>query len=450
MEVDQYEFKTRLLGILASICNASFISFDLEMSGINRRTKEQQNAARNGPKPTLEEHYKGMREATESYQVLQVGICCVEEVREKRFYLARPYNFNLSPLEVDPKHPMFDMDRQMKFSGEACKFLALERFDFGKVFSCGVTYLSRVEEAGLRQSKAPGRNEKRRDIEFALRDPGYVFYEKLRDTITAWAKDAKPNSYINISHPDGPEFDLNGLQRRLVHQLLANEFPTFKAHSKDKGAWMQVRPIIAAQEAEEETRDQEKFRRKISRQIGLRWVIEALINGNLDGIPVDWFYDNHSEDPRRQKAAVDELFDSLKTRLKKKKHIIVGHNLFADLGFLYSTFIGALPPTVTEFQKVIHEVFPVVMDTKYIATANHDSMSSQGKLMDLLRPLQKVNGPMIVLDEEHLNYAGVEKEHEAGFDSWITAELFLKMSMQLYDARKKALNIGKSVQNIFC
>jgi len=102
-----------LLDILTNISNASFVTFDLwvfflallitlqghnaiftarvatdisgyrEMSGIKKTNKQLQEKRRAGPKPTLEENYLQTKEAAEAFQVLQVGICCVEEDREK-------------------------------------------------------------------------------------------------------------------------------------------------------------------------------------------------------------------------------------------------------------------------------------------------------------------------------------------------------------------------------
>jgi len=179
--------------------------------------------------------------------------------------------------------------------------------------------------------------------------------------------------------------------------------------------------------------------------LGLRWVIEALINGDIDSLPASWLYTYNTQDPKHQekeRVIVDEKLRSLKKKLKEKKHIIVGHNLFTDLGFLYATFIGPLPPNVAGFQRTIHKVLPFVMDTKYIASEGQDSMSSQPKLKDLLREYKKQNIPRIYLHEEHTTYNGMEKEHEAGYDSWMTAELFVKLSLKLYneaDFRKKLL-----------
>src|ERR1700712_4947918 len=60
--------------------------------------------------------------------------------------------------------------------------------------------------------------------------------------------------------------------------------------------------------------------------------------------------------------------NEIDAKLKRKRHVVVGHNLFTDLVFIYSAFIGKLPDTVEDFQARIHNLFPYVIDTKYLAT----------------------------------------------------------------------------------
>lgn len=87
MEVDQAHFRRQLLPILKHIANAKFVSFDLEMSGISTRPKYSAgDRSHDVGKPTLQQQYDEMRSAAETFQVLQFGITCVEEDREKGKY----------------------------------------------------------------------------------------------------------------------------------------------------------------------------------------------------------------------------------------------------------------------------------------------------------------------------------------------------------------------------
>lgn len=80
MDVDADNFKRQLLPILKHISNASFITIDLEMSGISTQPASGQRKA---GKPSLQEFYEDMKEAAETYAMVQIGITIVEEDKER-------------------------------------------------------------------------------------------------------------------------------------------------------------------------------------------------------------------------------------------------------------------------------------------------------------------------------------------------------------------------------
>jgi poly(A)-specific ribonuclease len=165
-----------------------------------------------------------------------------------------------------------------------------------------------------------------------------------------------------------------------------------------------------------------------------------LTGGDLSGIPTTWFSDESEDKPETAQKVIDKELAEVIAALKDKEHIIVGHNLFTDLVCLYTTFVGPLPMDVKDFQDRIHGLFPIVIDTKYLATEGHDSMSTvmRKSLSELLEPFKKIHTPLILLHEEHTSYGtNLGKKHEAGFDSWMTAELFVKLSSKIYTDRKR-------------
>lgn len=42
----------------------------------------------------------------------------------------------------------------------------------------------------------------------------------------------------------------------------------------------------------------------------------------------------------------------------REKSVLVGHNLFQDLVFIWDQFFGKLPPSLHEFCEVVAETFP--------------------------------------------------------------------------------------------
>ncbi|KAH7348346.1 ribonuclease H-like domain-containing protein [Rhexocercosporidium sp. MPI-PUGE-AT-0058] len=429
MEVDQAHFRRQLLPILKNIANATFVTFDLEMSGISTRPKYSAgDRSHDVGKPTLQQQYDDMRSAAETFQVLQFGITCVEEDREKDFYLARPYNFNLNPLSADGVD--LRLDRTFTFSTSACDFLNKNGFDFGKVFREGVPYLSRDEEEERRaeHSQRANKNASIPDIVIGPEDlPTLEFSRLARKTIKDWFNDPTPDmSFVNIGSDAGA---LNAYQRRLVHQLVRNEFPTLRTFPRNDGYFMQVEHLDVKKEEEFQKRKDTRFNSLIAKQKGLRWIFEALSGGELSDIDPEWFYNPSAEDSQEQWLKVQREFTQITQALRRKKHIIVGHNLFADLAFLFRTFIGHLPVNVKHFQEDIHALFPYVIDTKYVATYGNDAMNPRSNLKELLAPFRKIHVPLILLHESHTSYgAEFGKEHEAGFDSWMTAELFVKLA----------------------
>ncbi len=84
MEIDHNGFRKELRPILKNIANATFVTIDLEMSGISTRPWFSSGGrSHNVSKPTLEQQYQEMKSAAETFQVLQIGITCVEVDREK-------------------------------------------------------------------------------------------------------------------------------------------------------------------------------------------------------------------------------------------------------------------------------------------------------------------------------------------------------------------------------
>jgi poly(A)-specific ribonuclease len=51
--------------------------------------------------------------------------------------------------------------------------------------------------------------------------------------------------------------------------------------------------------------------------------------------------------------------------ISETKSVVVGHNIFQDLVFIWSQFVAPLPPTVEGFCRVIPGLFPMYLPSKY-------------------------------------------------------------------------------------
>ena len=138
------------------------------------------------------------------------------------------------------------------------------------------------------------------------------------------------------------------------------------------------------------------FKERMSRQVGLRWLVEGMTGGDLSPInPVELI-----SNPTRSAVWLDingvrRKFDETAGKISKKRTILVGHNIFMDLVYFYKCFFGKLPDRIEEFQQLIHEIFPLVIDTKYLATASNIGLGTKSSLSDLDAELSEISEPVI-------------------------------------------------------
>ncbi|KAG0647744.1 ABA hypersensitive germination 2 [Hyphodiscus hymeniophilus] len=465
MEVPQSEYWKNLLSILEHIANAKLVAIDLEMSGISMRSRFGPNPkTHDNGKPSLQALYDETRTAAETYQILQVGITCVEEDRDKEFYLVRPFNFNMTPLlylenRIKDRFP----ERKIVFSSSAADFLQNQAgFDIGKVFREGVYYLSYADEEETRE-RFRDRMERENSKNDAIIPPSdksaLEFTRYARKIISEWVNAEKQESnFVNVGDPKNG--DLNGYQRMLVHQLVQSEFPGHRSFARGNQSFIQVEKFNPKKEAQFQAKKSNEFNDAVAYQIGnispfqplvkltdmypgLRWIFEALAGGDFDGFRTNLLANEYADDPGLRQGAIDKKFEKVKIKLQKKEHVLVGHNLFTDLVYIYKAFVGPLPVNVEDFQSRIHDLFPIVFDTKYIVTEGHNSMSTvmRKNLDELVTPFVKEHTTRFMLHEKHTAYgSSLAKKHEAGYDSYMTSHLFVKLSASLFAERQLTEN----------
>ncbi len=104
--------------------------------------------------------------------------------------------------------------------------------------------------------------------------------------------------------------------------------------------------------------------------------------------------------------------------------------------YLYHCFIANLPENYFEFKDNLRRSGNTFFDTKYIALKFQDIFGSETRLEDLLKNIQKrYAGKLstVALEGEFKRYSLENPSlHEAGYDSYITAWVYLQM-MKLRD-----------------
>ena len=162
-----------------------------------------------------------------------------------------------------------------------------------------------------------------------------------------------------------------------MHQIV-RKHPELIANSRQ--SFIQITDHDEELERNLQSRRRVYFERDLGRQIGLRWPIEAMVGGDLAGLDPNEFL--ASVDGRQE--VVTQMVIKLKARLRGKRTVLVGHNVLMDLMYFYKCFFGTLPDRVEDFQRVIHELFPIVIDTKYLATHNRDNPAMANSSLEQL------------------------------------------------------------------
>ncbi|KAH8782758.1 ribonuclease H-like domain-containing protein [Diaporthe sp. PMI_573] len=385
MDIDRYNFWENLPTILEAICEARYVAVDLEMSGIHVDKLQHMPVP---TKPSLQEAYDGAREAALQYTILQFGFTCINWDPDKNSYVTKTFNIPLHPgVVVENAYSSYlysVMKRCISISTRSLGFLEHNGFSFPDVFQKGVPYLSleefiSKEVSGFISGKRPA-EEDLFDVA-NLPKKSAEFRNGVKEKISAWRiqlltkADPKP---VRVYGPSGHR--LNGLQKRLA----------------------------------------------VSKQSGARILWDAIC-----GQPFVYCIDTElvvGNDPVRCRQLKTEL-EQYESRLRNKGPILVGHNMLMDLCFLHCNFVGSLPEPVQEFRAVTRKRLPRIVDTKYLFTRGGDEMSPDYSLAECFAAMKGQQLPVVVSSPIHSSPEPLH--HQAGYDSYMTAIVFLRKSYQL-------------------
>ena len=439
MEVDRISFYPLLLDILTDVSEAHFVAFDLELSGVPSKQAKSSNGT---GRPTLQQRYLETKAAAERYQILQIGLTCVTQDVATEKYILKPYNFELSPL-IDERG--LGIERIFSFQSGAAEFLLKAGFDMSVPFKHGVPYLSRAESKEAREKHAQRQDKSAiSDIQIKPTETeSLAFLERVRTEINSWLNSRKAEAleYVNIGAAtvsdltdvdnSEPQPELTRFEKRLVHQLVRAEYPELVTMSKRN--FIQIVRYNKEREDRIAADRKRELHERVGRQKGFRWIVEALHGSDITNLDLrlcakdivtgeDVFFD--MDDYKAQ-------FHRATNILRGNPRVLVGHNCFLDLVYIHRTFIGELPGTVEEFQQEINHFWPMVVDTKYMSTHNCGDINPVSSLEQIADQLSEQEKPVLEVDKEHKKYENVEAFHEAGYDSFLTAQIAVRLAAKL-------------------
>ncbi|KAK5055173.1 hypothetical protein LTR84_012922 [Exophiala bonariae] len=423
MNVTGASFPFEAVNLIQHIAKSRFIAFDFEFSGVAGRT-----SGGGSGKLSLQQNYDEIRSAAQIYQILQVGVTVVTEDLEKGRYSVRPYNFNLSPL---PALKESTLRRTWSYNSGAISFLMRNGFNMETPFTQGVHYLSRQEEQEVRSKLAEDDKKRSKIPDMVLKDDDTLFVDYIKKSINDWQAASRDDqeSFLNIPAEDVKDplpTTLNRYQVRLTHQVVRNEYPKLKTHGM--GHFVQVTNPTAEQQANQEETKARNREREVSLAIGFRWILEAIMGGDISGLP--HYYVRSAFEEGKEPGDCDAFIRDLQAQLGTQTRAIVGHNCLTDIVNMYRCFFGDLPEKVEDFASKFHALFPLVLDTKYLATLGSATWSNTS-LRAVEEELNNEAKPSIHLPTGFDRYLFAANYHEAGFDSFVTAKIGLKLPAKL-------------------
>lgn len=432
MDITKATFPQEAVKLLQDIADSHFIAFDFEFSGIAERNRDRSG------KPSLEERYEETRVSVQEYQPLQIGLTVAKFDEANTRYVLEPYNLNISPLPLLRERYF---TRKWSMNSGAISFLQRNGFDFGRQMTQGVPYLSKAEEHAARR-KMGADTSKRENM--VTKPDDQILIAHVRESIADWQRQAKEEQEECLNIPNGkplnvPE-ELNAYHRRLVHQTVQTEYPAMKTTSM--GHFIQITNPTQDQVASQKSVEQEWREREIAKSIGLRWIFDGIVGADLSRLPLDYVAAALPKDADAPQGVIpaQRFLNQLIDKLKERRKVLIGHNCLTDLMFLYKMIVGDLPMTLAAFKEQLHDLFPAIIDTKFVANC-HSEKYGRLSLGEVVQDLaQEKNGPVIYTPPDYDRYANHVWLHEAGYDSYITAILAIQMAAKLNvggSARKK-------------
>ncbi|XP_046815939.1 pre-piRNA 3'-exonuclease trimmer-like [Vespa crabro] len=384
MEVTRKNFEKILPMVKEVLKEAEFIAFDSEFTGLNS------DDINSSYFDTIEEQYEYLRKTTESFIIIQFGITAVTKLETDKYKTAT-FNFYLFPMSIPTKN------RRFLCQVGAVEFLSSYYFDFNKVIYNGISYLNKTEKVILKQYLE--NDELLKNVENNMLYKNDNEIKRAIDTVAKWLENSNKND--NVLKLFASSYNV----QYFLQKVLRDRFPVIWTTSNDK----EVTIFMVTLE--------------------VRKILEKEEEQNLDEALLDSY------------VGFTKVFNFL-VDLKKP---IVGHNPLLDLMYMYKLFYKSLPKNYKEFKTEIHKLFPKIFDTRCLSYQlkddNKEDLCLSHSLGSLYYFFSEGKGSnhisKSVTIETGYSIKNLYKAHDAGFDSYLTAYIFIKMAYVYIIAKKE-------------
>jgi poly(A)-specific ribonuclease len=368
VDVTAANFDSELKRFQQLLPEAFLVSVDTEFTGLEASEKNRSNWS-----DSIAQRYRKSRDNCSQFMALQIGVC-LWTTNDKQEYVAYPFNFYVMPK-----------DKNFLVQASSLRFLADNHYDFNKTFGEGIPFLN-LDEESQRKDKVLIRTYDK----ITIGPKEEILLNDLVKQISDWRDSATTGEVLEMPN-------LTGFQRLLAYQEVDQRFDDIYFDSKRTGPQVVLKVSKITKEEKENLNRQkvDAALKKIDEEVGFTKVMKSITE-------------------------------------QSNQFVVVGHNMFLDLLHFYDKFYKRLPQELPEFVKETNQLFPQVMDTKYIAI-NDPGISDVVKTTDLgflhqnIAKISANNAPKITIPSNFGQGSGSGVYHQAGFDAFITGYVYLHM-----------------------
>lgn len=374
--------------IIADIEESAFISFDGEFTGL----ASERNIM---PFDTSEEYYLKQIKTSSGFILVQLGLSFFKVKKDPagvEKVTCKSYNIYIYPQS---QNAVFSCQ------GQSLSFLAKHGFDFNKLFTNGISFCNSIEEEKLRQE---------------IKEKQALRMDQIK--VRASSDEVEPSTRSFIPIPENELETFNNI-RQQIQEIVDGKVPEVMLDKLNKFQRKLVYELI-----------EREFTNKVSTSLKLnennrKDLIVETKRSEEDELKIEM---NRQKDDEIYIAEVVGLRLLLK-EISSSKKLIVGHNCLLDLVFLMAQCFETLPDDYNEFKLLTHRVFPNIIDTKFIGSSDKFKETFSSTVLEQLhqrlneKPFEKMN--VEFEDPQNAYSFDSPKEHEAGYDSYLTGYCFL-------------------------
>jgi len=372
-----------------------FVAIDTEFTGLKTA-----HAVKPRYFDMPQKRYIQARESATAYTLIQLGMTVfLPPLPTAENGPIRAYIYTLNLFPSTKFRNSFDFN--FRCQTRSIEFLAKNGFDFNRLFTDAVPYMTQDDEELLKQRQLNMR--KRKQMKKEERDKHKKRVEVTRSYDREFVRELKEKlALFKTELERNPEstIDLecrNAFHRLLVYDTINFDFPTIRYQKLRRPTtneqYIHCTKLLidrAVGRKEDEVARDKEIDELLWDQKGMNWFIEAI---SKSGVPV------------------------------------IAHNGLLDLLHIYSTTRGVPSEKFEEFASDFLTLFPLFYDTKVLATKMEDIRAeTEGSTLKALQVItDKWEGALLEVAQGAENL----KEHHAGYDALLTGKILLKFLVKV-------------------